>query len=227
MSFEDNLRGIRERMTAACARAGRPAGDVTLVAVTKTFPVDAISSALGAGLCDIAESRIQEAQTKFSALFQPLAGVRKHLIGHLQTNKAKKAVELFDVIQSLDSYRLAAELDRQARQRGKVIDCLLEVKVSPEATKAGLNPDEVETLLGQIRPLSGIRVTGLMTMAPYLDDVQQTRPYFARARALFEKLQSQGLTTLSMGMSGDFEIAIEEGATMIRIGSALFGTRTQ
>jgi len=231
MSFEDNIRRVREQIEGACARAGRPAAEVTLVAVTKTYPVAAIHDAVTAGIRDIGESRIQEAQDKFIILSGASVTVRKHLVGHLQTNKAGKAAAMFDVVQSLDSLRLAEELDRHAKAGGKVLDCLLEIKVSAEAAKFGMDPDEAGKFVESVRSLNSIRVTGLMTMAPYLCDVEQRRPYFARARQAFDRIRSaygsQDFNMLSMGMSDDFEIAIEEGSTMVRIGSALFGERAK
>jgi pyridoxal phosphate enzyme (YggS family) len=226
MSIAENISRIQERIAAACRRAGRETCSVTLVAVTKTFPAECVREALVCGITDIGESRIQEAQRKFLALDGALTGVRRHLIGHLQSNKAGKAVELFDLIQSIDSIAIAGEVDRQAEKRGKVQDCLIEVKVSGEEAKFGIAPAEVDGLLAGMEQLAHVRVRGIMAMAPYFDDPEAARPYFRKARELFDRLHSShDLETLSLGMSHDFETAIEEGATMVRICTALFGTR--
>jgi pyridoxal phosphate enzyme (YggS family) len=229
MTLADNLGCIRGKIVAACAKAGRRTDEVTLVAVTKTFPADRMREALAAGLTDIGESKIQEAQEKFLLLKDHLAAVHKHLIGHLQTNKAKKAVEIFDVIQSVDSLRLAVEIDKHAARLGKVQDCLIEIKVSPEEAKYGLSPEDAERIVPQLQECRHVRVRGIMTMAPCFGDPQKARPYFARAKEVYDRIaaasSSDDFRVLSMGMSGDFEAAIEEGSTMVRIGTALFGER--
>jgi len=227
--IEQKIAEIRGRIACAAERSGRSPAGITLVAVTKTFPVENVREALTAGIKDIGESRIQEAQPKFEQLGGALERVRKHLIGHLQTNKAKKAVELFDMIQSVDSLRLAQEINKHAAASAKVRDCLLEVKVSGEETKFGLSPEEIRGVAAQVGELSSIRVCGLMAMAPYFDDPEQARPYFRHAKEIFNKLSSSfdpsQFTVLSMGMSNDFEVAIEEGSTLVRIGTAIFGER--
>jgi len=227
--IEQKIAEIRGRIACAAERSGRSPAGITLVAVTKTFPVENVREALTAGIKDIGESRIQEAQPKFEQLGGALERVRKHLIGHLQTNKAKKAVELCDMIQSVDSLRLAQEINKHAAASAKVRDCLLEVKVSGEETKFGLSPEEIRGVAAQVGELSSIRVCGLMAMAPYFDDPEQARPYFRHAKEIFNKLSSSfdpsQFTVLSMGMSNDFEVAIEEGSTLVRIGTAIFGER--
>jgi pyridoxal phosphate enzyme (YggS family) len=227
--LKDKIDQLRLRIAAAAQRSGRDPDDITLIAVTKTFPVAAVLDAVSCGLCDIAESRIQEAQEKFAVLDRSSVPLRTHLIGHLQTNKAKKAVALFDIIQSVDSYRLAEEICRQAGRIGKVQDCLAELKVSPEESKFGLAPEEMGAFFQECRNLAQIRLTGLMVMAPYAADPEQARPYFRKAKAVFDVLCAAGRipapAMLSMGMSHDFEVAIEEGATLVRIGTALFGDR--
>jgi pyridoxal phosphate enzyme (YggS family) len=228
--IKDKIEQIRERIAQAAQRRCANTTDVTLIAVTKTFPGELAAEAISAGVKDIGESRIQEAQAKFETLGVHLTGVRRHLIGHLQTNKAKKAVELFDLIQSVDSWRLAAEIDRQAAKLNKVQDCLVEIKVSDEATKFGLQPAELPALVRQAETqLHHVRIRGLMTMAPYSDDPELARPFFRRAKAAFDGVRSSGefpwFTILSMGMSNDFEVAVEEGATIVRVGTAIFGER--
>lgn len=226
--IEDNVRLIREKIAEACGRSGRSPQEVTLIAVTKTVPGERVKEALTAGVRDIGESRIQEAQEKFSQLSASRGPVKKHLIGHLQTNKAKKAVELFDLIHSVDSFRLAEELDRQAARIGKDQECLLEVNVSGEASKFGAAPDDVPDLIERIRGMKNLRLAGIMTMAPYSEDPEAARPYFRRAKEILDAARraNPGMAALSMGMSGDFEVAVEEGATMVRVGTAIFGGRS-
>jgi PLP dependent protein len=199
--------------------------EITVIAVTKTVPAPAVMECIQAGIKDIGENRVQEAEGKFSQV-EGLGLVRKHLIGHLQTNKAKKAVELFDLIQSIDSERLAAEINKQAEKTGKVQDCLLEIKVSEEESKFGVVPGEAGLLTESVKKFGNIRLRGIMGMAPYFDKPENARPYFAELKKIFEQLKQgsalPAFDTLSMGMSNDFEIAVEEGATMLRIGTAIF-----
>lgn len=218
---------VKERIEAACRRAGRSAGSVTLVAVTKGVSAGAIFEAIEAGVVHIGENRVQEAAAKLPALPQ---GVVRHLIGHLQTNKSRQAVQLFDWIHSLDSLRLAEALDHRAVQAGRRVRCLVQVNASREPTKHGLDPDALLPFLARVGEFPGIEVRGLMTIAPHTDDEAAVRRAFALARTLFEAAAREGfpgvvMEHLSMGMSGDFEIAIEEGATMVRVGSAIFGPR--
>ena len=216
-----NLAAVRARLEAACRKSGRSAGDITLIAVTKTVEAARILEALDGGATDIGESRVQEAQDKFQAL----AGraVRRHFIGRLQRNKVNRAVEIFDCIQSADSLRLLEAIDRRAGELGKTQDCLVEVKISQEPTKSGLPPEELGALLERAKDLKNIRIPGLMCIPPFFEDPEGARPYFARARELAKRHFQAPV--LSMGMSHDFEIAVEEGSTMIRVGTAIFGER--
>ena len=214
-----NLERVRERIARAAERAGRRADDVTLVAVSKTVEAARVREAIAAGVTVLGENRVQEAKAKIAEVGRP---VQWHLIGHLQTNKAKDALELFDLIHSLDRLELAAELDRRARQRGRDVAALLQVNVAGESTKGGVAPDEVARTLETIAKLEGVRVRGLMTIPPEVEGAEQARGWF---RALREMAERHGLRELSMGMSGDFEVAIEEGATLVRVGTAIFGPR--
>jgi len=219
---------VRERIAAAAARAGRDPADITLVAVSKAFPLEAIRAAAAAGVTDIGENRVQEAVPKVAAVGR---GVRWHLVGHLQTNKAKTAVRHFDWIQSLDSLRLAEALQKAAVAGSlEVVPVLVEVNLGGEASKAGLPEADLLPLLRGLAALPRIRVEGLMVIPPFLEDPEAGRPYFARLRALAEKARAEGpphvrMVHLSMGMSHDFEVAVEEGATMVRVGTAIFGPR--
>jgi len=192
---------------------------VLLIAVSKTVEVRRIEGAIAAGVPALGENRVQEAREKIETLGRP---VPWHLIGHLQTNKAKDAVRLFDWLHSVDRLELAAELDRRARALGRAVDVLLEVNVGEEPQKSGIRPDEVKPLLDALAGLSGIRIRGLMAIPPAAPDPEQMRPHFRRLRELRD---AAGLEHLSMGMSADFEVAVEEGATMVRVGTAIFGPR--
>jgi pyridoxal phosphate enzyme (YggS family) len=214
-----NLRGVHERVDAACRRAGRSPDEVTIVGISKGFAVEAVVEAWQAGLRDIGENRVQEAASKVAAATAQGARPRWHLVGHLQTNKVKTALDLFDIIHSVDSPRLAEAISRAAT---KPVAVLLEVNVAGEASKYGLRPEEVEPTLSRVRALPNIDVQGLMTVAPLVDDPERVRPVFRRLRELAQTL---GLPQLSMGMTDDFAVAVEEGATMIRIGRAIFGPR--
>mgnify|MGYP001465227589 CR=1 FL=1 len=229
MAVNDNLLKIKERIRNACFKAGRDPGSVRIVTVSKGRSVGEIKEAIGAGLTDIGESRVQEAIAKFSEITNQRENeqrIKWHLVGHLQTNKVRDAVRIFDLIHSVDSLHLAQEIDRQAAKIGKVQEVLIEVKTSPEATKFGLNPQEVEGIIKEITKFKNIKLKGLMTVAPVADSPEKTRPYFRALREISErvnKLQvaSDKLSILSMGMSDD-EGAVEEGATMVRIGRAIF-----
>jgi pyridoxal phosphate enzyme (YggS family) len=220
----ERLALVRRRIEAAAVRSGRSVSAVTLVAVTKTMPVEAIREALTAGVTILGENRVQEARDKIAAL--PDAA-RWHLIGHLQTNKAKMAIGLFDRIHSLDSTRLADELHRQSGEVGRRVRCLVQVNVGGEAQKNGVAEDEVRPLLEAVSRLSNIVVEGLMAIPPYLPDPEAVRPFFRRLRCLRDALAADGfsLPDLSMGMTHDFEVAVEEGATLVRVGTAIFGPR--
>jgi PLP dependent protein len=206
-------------MAAAARRSGREPESVTLLAVTKGFPVEVAREAFGLGLPDLGENRVQEAEGKIAAMG---GGPRWHLIGHLQTNKARDAVALFDVIHSVDRLDLAREIDKRAHTAGRVVEALVEVNVAGEAQKGGVGPDDLAALLDAMGTLTAVRVRGLMAIPPAVERPDDARPWFSALRTLAER---HGLKELSMGMSADFEIAIEEGATMVRVGTAIFGPR--
>lgn len=220
------VRAVKRRIREAAAACGRDPGEIRLVAVSKTWPPEAVAFAHEAGLAEFGENYVHEAREKIAALGRlPL---RWHLIGHLQTNKAKFAVRLFDLIHTLDSVRLAREIDRLAARLPKVQDVLIQVSLAGEETKSGASPEEVPALIAEASRLAHLRVRGLMTIPPYFDDPERARPYFARLRALRDRLEKESgieLPELSMGMTGDFEAAIAEGATLVRIGTAIFGKR--
>lgn len=221
-TIEQRVAGIRARIEAAARRAGRDPQEVTLIAVTKVFPAEAIRAAYEAGLRDFGENYVQEFERKLPALAD-LPGARFHLIGHLQSNKARRAVQAFDVIQTVDSARLARRLDDAAAElKPGARPVMIEVKLSPEKTKSGVAPEELAALVEAVRACTHLELCGLMTMPPFSDNPEDSRPYFRRLRELAEAF---GLAGLSMGMSQDFEVAIEEGATHVRIGTALFGPR--
>jgi pyridoxal phosphate enzyme (YggS family) len=223
-----NLERLRERVMRAAERAGRRADEIVLVAVSKTFPVDAIRAAFDAGLRHFGENRVQEMQTKCPKLAD--LDARWHFIGHLQSNKARLAAQLFDRIDSLDSVSLAQRLDSAAGELGKRLPVLVEVHVGGEATKSGANEADLPALAESIATLPHLDLRGLMTVPPYSQDPEGARPHFRRLRELREGLREglgRPLPTLSIGMSHDLEVAIEEGATEIRPGSALFGARAQ
>jgi PLP dependent protein len=213
-----NFAAVEARVRAACQRAGRDRKDVTLVAVTKTFPAEAVTAAFVAGATDVGENKVQEARDK-----KPLAlgSVRWHLIGHLQSNKAKDAVRIFDVIQTIDKASLAEKLGKAAAAAGKHLDVLLEVNIGREPQKDGVDPGEAAALAKEVSRIDNLTLTGLMTIPPVGDEAS-SRKYFRELRALRDTL---GLKELSMGMTDDFEIAIEEGATIVRVGRAIFGSR--
>ncbi len=214
-----NLERVNERIARACKRGGRSPAEVTLVAVTKTVGVPEIEAAYSCGIKDFGENRVQEAAAKIGQLTGLVPRPVWHLVGHLQTNKAKVAVGLFDIMHSVDSLRLAGVLSRQAE---KALPVLLEVNVSGEASKSGFTPAEVVPALDEIARLPRLEVEGLMTIAPLVADAESVRPVFRQLRRMRDEL---GLEHLSMGMTDDFEVAIEEGATIIRVGRAIFGER--
>ena len=216
---------VRERIERARVRAGR-ADSVTLVAVTKTHPSDAVRAVLAAGVADVGENRVQELEEKVAEVGRGAVGW--HLIGHLQRNKAGKALPLFDLIHSLDSLRLAEALSAEAVKRGITARALVQVNASGEESKGGFEPGELVDAVGRIAALPGMKVEGLMTMAPFTDDESVVRAAFRRTRELLDDAARQvpGMgRQLSMGMSNDFEIAVEEGSTLVRVGSVLFGER--
>jgi PLP dependent protein len=215
----ENLARVQERVVRAAERAGRRPGGVLLIGVSKTVDAARIRAAVAAGVTTLGENRVQEAKSKIAELGRLAAW---HLIGHLQTNKVKDALDLFDLIHSLDRLELARELERRAAAQGRVVDALLQVNAAAEATKGGVAPDAVGETLDLIGKLGHVRVRGLMTIPPEVERSEESRPWFRRLRELAER---HGLPELSMGMSGDFEVAIEEGATMVRVGTAIFGPR--
>ncbi|MDO8682745.1 MAG: YggS family pyridoxal phosphate-dependent enzyme [Armatimonadota bacterium] len=217
-----NLNEVKDRIASASRRSGRRPEDITLVAVTKTVDIPRIQEALAAGVTDIGENYIQESIDKWLAIG---TGVKWHFIGHLQRNKAKNAVEIFDLIQSVDNLPLVEEIGKRATAAGKTQDILIEVNVSEEAAKFGAHVSEALDMVSQVSEIEGIRVLGLMGMAPFLDNPEDTRPYFAKLKEIWDRLPTEQRWYLSMGMTQDFEIAIEEGSNMIRIGTAIFGPR--
>ncbi|MBK8872110.1 MAG: YggS family pyridoxal phosphate-dependent enzyme [Elusimicrobia bacterium] len=230
-TFARALDSINERLAGAAQRAGRARDEVEILAVTKTLSTERMQEAMDLGIRQFGESRVQETvqKKKFLAdLLPPEQVPRWHLIGHLQTNKVRRAVELFDCIQSVDSLRLAELLAQEGERRAQPVSCLIEIKISNEARKMGLPPDHLAPFLERAVRLSFLRIEGLMGIAPHFKNPEQTRPYFASLRSLFEKnigAFSVARPILSMGMSQDFEVAVEEGSTMVRIGTALFGAR--
>jgi PLP dependent protein len=228
-TFAANLARIREQLAEVCRRCDRSPEEIELMAVSKNHPVEALREAAVAGLSLFGENRVQEFQQKATQLSD--LNLRVHLIGHLQSNKSARAAEIFQGIDSLDSIRLALRLEEAATHLNRRIPVLLEIKLSPEETKAGFLPGatELEELLERLPELAHLEMQGLMTVPPYSEDPEQARPYFRQLRLLREELAAKhphlNFATLSMGMSGDFLVAIEEGSTRIRIGTALFGAR--
>lgn len=251
MSIAENLEQVRARIDDACRKAGRDPAAVTLVAVSKTMPAERVREAIEAGATDLGENYVQEAQAKIQSLGSihsdgargpmndpggaeqgSLSGqaVRWHFIGHLQRNKAKYVARLFDMVQSVDSLALARELDRRAGAAHRRLPVLIEVNLSGEETKFGTEEAGALELVRGIAALEHLDVRGLMTMPPFFDDPEDSRPYFIQLRDLAERIRSEGIERasmdeLSMGMSSDFEVAIEEGATIVRVGTAIFGPR--
>ncbi|HEY1679820.1 MAG TPA: YggS family pyridoxal phosphate-dependent enzyme [Candidatus Sulfotelmatobacter sp.] len=231
MSVSENVAAIRERIATAARRAGRSPDEIALMAVTKTHPPERIREAYAAGLCLFGENRVQEFAGK-AATLADLPDADWHMIGHLQTNKAAKAAELFDAVDSLDSLKLAEKLDAAARSLGKTVAVLIEINVGGEAAKSGMAPDspELSELLSAAPRLDALKFRGFMTVPPFTDDPVGSRPYFRRLRELRDVIAARKLTdvsmdVLSMGMSHDFEVAIEEGSRCVRVGTAIFGER--
>lgn len=220
---------VQARIRRAAESCGRDPASVRLVAVAKTFPAEDVRRAAAAGATDVGENYIQEAREKVEALRD--LGLRWHFIGHLQRNKAGQAVRLFDLIHTVDSARLGAEIDRAAGRMGKRQDVLVQVNVAGEATKSGVAPDVAAPLVRELSAMGALRVRGLMTMPPFFDEPERVRPFFAELRRIAERIRALGLPNvgmdeLSMGMTGDFEAAIAEGATLVRVGTAVFGGRS-
>lgn len=217
------LQRVRERIAKACERAGRSPADVRILAVTKGFGPEAIAAALAAGLTDIGENYVQEAERKFSAAAWPAAPVRRHFIGHVQANKARRIATLFDMVQTIDAYETASKLDAACRERDREIDVLVQVNVAGDA-RAGVAPADAASFVRSLRPLPSLHVRGMMAVGP--DDASAIDDAFATARRTFESLRGAiGADVLSLGMSGDLEAAIAAGSTMVRLGTALFGAR--
>jgi len=225
VDLAENLTLIRQRMASACARSGRPADSVTLLAVSKSHPPESIRAAVDCGQLLFGENKIQEARAKI-----PLCPgkARWQFIGHLQSNKVREAVELFELIQGVDSLAIAREISKRAEQAGKTLPILLEVNVAGEGSKFGYKPEQLLAELSALNDLPRLEIHGLMAIPPYSPLPEQARPYFQKLRGLkeaCEKMLGAPLPHLSMGMSGDFEVAIEEGSTIVRVGTALFGER--
>lgn len=239
MDIEENINTVRAIITASCQQAGRSPTDVTLVAVSKTHPPEKLAAAVAAGLQHFGENRVEEAETKIPVVNEAVQpALTWHMIGHIQSRKAKAVVPLFDVVHSVDSLRLAERLAKLAAAAGRTLPIFLEVNISGEESKHGLiasnwaNDAAVRTALwaqvGAILKLPGVQVRGLMTMAPFLDEMEATRPFFAdlaKLRAALSESFETDLPDLSMGMTNDYPVAIEEGATIIRVGRAIFGER--
>ena len=225
----ERFRQIKERKDAAAVRSGRSPDEVTLMAVTKTHTAAEINEAIAAGAADIGENRVQELLEKYDSV----SPVRWHLIGHLQTNKVKNVVGKVVMIHSVDSLKLAREINKRASAAGTVMDILIEINSAMEETKSGISSDDLETLVREITAeCENIRIRGIMCIPPIAAEPEEARPYFREARELFDKMKTWDLPeerflpdTLSMGMSGDFEVAIEEGSTIVRVGSSIFGPR--
>ena len=225
MSIAENLKSVRERIDAAARRSGRTGADITLVAVTKTHPPAMMNEAIEAGAADIGENKPQEVRDKFDSVLE----ARWHLIGHLQTNKVKYVIDRCVMIQSVDSIKLMDEIERQARSHGRVMDILIQVNISGEESKSGISPGGLDELLRHAEELENVRVRGLMTIIP-IGDSADNAFHFGNMKRLFDETAGKSyknvsMEYLSMGMSGDFETAIECGSNMVRVGSAVFGAR--
>jgi pyridoxal phosphate enzyme (YggS family) len=235
LTIKENLLRVRERIEKAARKAGRDLNTIKLVAVSKTVEVARIKEAVEAGVSILGENYVQEAQKKIEEIGRPVSGecfgegrpVSWHFIGHLQSNKAKYVIRLFDMVHSLDSFPLAEELNRRAEQADRMIKVMIEVNLAKEATKFGTDEEKVLNLGKRIQHLKYLSLEGLMTMPPYFDSPEMSRPYYVALRELKERMLKEGISMkeLSMGMSNDFEIAIEEGATYVRVGTAIFGPR--
>lgn len=223
----DNLKNVTQRIARCCEKCGRHPGDVSLICVTKEASVEASKEALAGGARFLGENRVQSAISKYRIIGD---GASWHLIGHLQTNKAKEAVRIFSLIHSVDSAHLAGAINKEAVKIGKVQDVLVQVNVAGEESKFGVSPEKAKDLISELAQFKNIRLQGLMTIAPLVDDPERVRPYFRALRELRDHLNDKRYTIndirhLSMGMTDDFEVAIEEGSTMVRIGRAIFGNR--
>ena len=224
--FNENYKTITQNIAAAAEKSGRKYEDITLLAATKTVDASVINHAIKSGIDYIGENRVQEFLSKYDA-YSP---VHKHFIGHLQTNKVKDIIDKVELIHSVDSYKLAGEISKQAVKRGMVMDVLLEINIGNEQSKSGFTYDEALEAVQKVASLDGVRVKGLMAIPPVCENAEQNREYFAKMKKLFidieaKKIDNSSMDILSMGMSDDYEVAIEEGANMVRLGTALFGRR--
>ena len=222
---------VRDRVRACAERSGRAPDAVTLIAVSKTHPAELLREAVAAGARDFGENRVQEAEGKIEGLRGEAAGVRWHLIGHLQSNKARRAVRLFDLVHTVDSAALAVRLERLCAEEGRArLDVLVQVDLAGEATKEGAGEEELPAVVQALGECERLRLRGLMTLPPFFEESERARPFFRRLRELRDELRARAAFggeagELSMGMSHDFELAVEEGATMVRVGTAIFGAR--
>ena len=224
---KENLKDVEARVVAACERAGRKREDVTLIAVSKTKPVEMIREIMECGVVDFGENKVQEMCSKMEVITEPL---HWHLIGHLQRNKVKYIVDKAYLIHSVDSVRLAQEIQKEAQKHNVTCNVLVEINIGGEETKSGVPKEEAMELVKEIASLSNVKVKGLMTIAPPVEHPEDARGYFKEIKAVFEEIKAASIPNvemkeLSMGMTGDFEVAIEEGATMVRVGTAIFGAR--
>jgi len=228
--IKENVSRIRQRILKVCSKINQDPGKITIIAVSKGRVLEQIKEVIDAGINDIGENRVQEALSKYNALYAKrytLNAIKWHMVGHLQTNKVKDAVRIFDLIQSVDSVRLAEEIDKQADKINKIQDILIEIKTSPEESKFGLKADEAIEVITELTKFKNINIKGLMTIAPIVDNPKETRPCFKILRELRDRINELRVTryelgALSMGMTDDFEIAIEEGSNMVRLGRAIF-----
>ena len=226
--IKENLEEVEARITRACERSGRERSEVTLISVSKTKPVEMLQEAYDAGSRDFGENKPQEIREKYPQL---PTDIRWHMIGHLQRNKIKYIIDKVCMIHSVDSIRLAEAIDDEAKKHGIVMPVLIEVNVAEEESKFGVHLDEVESLIRQISELSNIQVQGLMTIAPFTENAEDNRIYFRKLRNLYvdikdKNIDNVNMCNLSMGMTGDYEVAVEEGATMVRVGTGIFGARS-
>ena len=225
--IKDNIKQVEERIQAACDRSGRKREDVTLIAVSKTKPVSAIYEVMETGIIDFGENKVQELTDKIETISEPL---NWHMIGHLQRNKVKYIVDKVKLIHSVDSLRLAEQINQEAMKKNVDVDILIEVNIADETSKFGLNTEEVIDLIKKVSTLQNVHIKGLMTVAPFTDNPEENRPYFRNLKQLAvdincKNIDNVTMSVLSMGMTGEYEIAIEEGATMVRVGTGIFGER--
>lgn len=226
-SLKENITNLKQKIAEAAAKSGRKLEDVTLIGVTKTISVEVINQAVELGVTQLGENKVQEAQSKVALVS---SDVKWHLIGHLQRNKAKTAVKIFSMIQSVDSLELGLEIDKRAAQIDKIIDILVQINIGNEPQKSGVEAEKAPELIRDLAKLHNLRIKGLMAIAPLVQDPEQARPYFKKMKQIFDEIARQDIDNvemkyLSMGMTHDFAVAIEEGANMVRIGTGIFGPR--